>query len=411
MTIGPASRPRADFIFPFAAMPSLREPQSAFPYWRLSGFYFFYFAFVGAMAPYWGLYLHSLEFNAWQIGVLMSLLQVMRIFAPNVWGHIADRTGKRVAIVQLAAFVCLVAFIGVFWATSFWSLFLVMSLISFFWSASLPLVEATTLSHLKDRTERYGRIRLWGSVGFILVVVGLGAALDHFPVRLVLWVVFGLLIGIVLTARVMPEAEMVRHEYVHTPLGRVVRRPEVWALIVAAMLMAAAHGPYYTFFTIHLVETGYSKSLAGWLWALGVVCEIGVFLVMPRVFARVRPETVLLVTLLAAALRFVLIGYLAGNLPVLLFAQLLHALTFGAYHASAMALVHRFFTGKNQARGQALYNSLAFGVGGTFGSLYAGGTWDSLGSTGAFALASGFALIAAFVFALKGHRSVAEPGR
>ena len=124
----------------------------AVPYWRLSGFYFFYFAFVGAMAPYWGLYLRSLEFNAWQIGVLMSLLQVMRIFAPNVWGHIADHTGKRVAIVQLAALVCLVAFIGVFWATTFWPLFLVMSLISFFWSASLPLVEATTLSHLKERT-------------------------------------------------------------------------------------------------------------------------------------------------------------------------------------------------------------------------------------------------------------------
>lgn len=389
----------------------MAERTGAVPYWRLSGFYFFYFAFVGAMAPYWGLYLRSLEFNAWQIGVLMSLLQVMRIFAPNVWGHIADHTGKRVAIVQVAALVCLVAFIGVFWATSFWSLFLVMSLISFFWSASLPLVEATTLSHLKDRTERYGRIRLWGSVGFILVVVGLGAALDHFPVSLVLWVVFGLLIGIVLTARVMPEAEMVRHEQVHTPLGRVMRRPEVLALIVAAMLMAAAHGPYYTFFTIHLVETGYSKSLAGWLWALGVVCEIGVFLVMPRVFARVRPETVLLATLLAAGLRFVLIGYLAGNLPVLLFAQLLHALTFGAYHASAMALVHRFFTGKNQARGQALYNSLAFGVGGTFGSLYAGGTWDSLGSAETFTLASGFALLAAAVFALKGLRPVAESGR
>lgn len=389
----------------------MTERTGAVPYWRLSGFYFFYFAFVGAMAPYWGLYLHSLEFNAWQIGVLMSLLQVMRIFAPNVWGHIADKTGKRVTIVQAAAFVCLVAFIGVFWAKTFWSLFLVMSLISFFWSASLPLVEATTLSHLKDRTERYGRIRLWGSVGFILVVVGLGAALDHFPVRLVLWVVFGLLIGIVLTARVMPEAEMVRHEHAHTPLGRVVRRPEVLALIVAAMLMAAAHGPYYTFFTIHLVETGYSKSLAGWLWALGVVCEIGVFLVMPRVFARVRPETVLLATLLAAGLRFVLIGHLAGNLPVLLFAQLLHALTFGAYHASAMALVHRFFTGKNQARGQALYNSLAFGVGGTFGSLYAGGTWDSLGSAETFTLASGFALLAALIFALKGHRTVAESGR
>lgn len=381
----------------------MNPPAAPLPYWRLSGFYFFYFAFVGAMAPYWGLYLHSLEFSALQIGVLMSLLQVMRIFAPNVWGVIADRTGRRVAIVQAAALVCLIAFIGVFWATSFWSLFLVMSLISFFWSASLPLVEATTLSHLRERSERYGRIRLWGSVGFILVVAGLGAALDHYPVRLVLWVVLGLLLGIVLTARFMPEADRTPAAHDATPITHVIRRPEVLALFAAALLMAAAHGPYYTFFTLHLVDAGYSKSLAGWLWALGVVCEIGVFLVMPRVFARVRPQTVLLVTLCAAALRFVLIGWLADNLPVLLFAQLLHALTFGAYHASAMALVHRHFTGPHQARGQALYNSLAFGVGGTLGSLYAGAAWQGLGSGETFTLAALLALLAAGVFAAKGR--------
>lgn len=380
------------------------------PYWRLSGFYFFYFAFVGVMAPYWGLYLHSLAFDAWQIGVLMSLLQVMRIFAPNVWGHIADRTGRRVAIVQLAAFVCLIAFVGVFWATSFWPLFLVMSLISFFWSASLPLVEAITLSHLREGTERYGRIRLWGSVGFILVVVGLGAALDHASIRLVLWVVMLLLVGILLTARLIPEAQVSHAEQEHTPLIQVLRRPPVWSLILAGLLMTAAHGPYYTFFTLHLVALGYSKGLAGWLWALGVVSEIGVFLLMPRVFARVRPESVLLLTLLAAGLRFLLIGYGADHLPLLLWAQLLHALTFGAYHASAMSLVHRHFTGRNQARGQALYNSLALGVGGTLGSLLAGALWDGLGAAPTFATGAGLALLAVCIFALKGRPPRVEAG-
>jgi PPP family 3-phenylpropionic acid transporter len=383
-------------------MRSQTETDPALPYWRLSGFYFFYFAFVGALAPFWGLYLRSLEFNAFQIGVLMSLLQVMRIFAPNIWGHIADHTGKRVVIVQVAALVCLVAFVGVFWARTFWALFMVMSLISFFWSASLPLVEATTLSHLGDRTDRYGRIRLWGSVGFILVVVGLGAALDHASIKLVPWVVLGLLVGIVLTSRVIPEAEIARHEHVHIPIGDVLRRPQVLALFVAALLMAAAHGPYYTFFTIHLVETGYSKSVAGWLWALGVVCEIGIFLIMPRVFARISPESVLLATLVVAACRFLLIGWQADNPPVLFIAQLMHAFTFGAYHASALALVHRHFTGKNQARGQALYNSLAFGVGGTLGSLYSGAAWDSLGAGVTFSLAAGCAFLATLVFAWRG---------
>ena len=373
------------------------------PYWRLSGFYFFYFAFVGAMAPYWALYLRSLEFSALQIGVLMSLLQVMRIFAPNIWGHIADRTGKRVAIVQSVALVCLVAYLGVFFGTGFWWLFLVMSLISFFWSASLPLVEATTLSHLGERTERYGKIRLWGSVGFILVVLGLGVMLDHLPVKSLLWVVLALLIGIVFFARFIPEAEITTLEAEHVSLRSVLRRPEVAALLVAAILMAAAHGPYYTFFTIHLVDAGYTKTLAGWLWALGVICEIGVFLAMPWVFRRVRAETVLLVTLGAAALRFLIIAWAVDKVPMLLFAQALHALTFGAYHASAMALVHRHFWGRNQARGQALYNSLAFGLGGTFGSLYSGAAWDVLGAGVTFTLAAMCAALAALVFAWRGR--------
>jgi PPP family 3-phenylpropionic acid transporter len=373
------------------------------PYWRLSGFYFFYFAFVGAMAPYWSLYLRSLEFSALQIGILMSLLQVMRIFAPNIWGHVADRTGKRVAIVQMVAVICVVAYLGVFFGTGFWWLFLVMSLISFFWSASLPLVEATTLSHLKDRTERYGNIRLWGSIGFILVVVGLGAMLDRWPVESLLWVVLFLLIGVALFARFIPEAEINTLEAEHVSLRSVLRRPEVITLLAAAILMAAAHGPYYTFFTIHLVDAGYSKSLAGWLWALGVICEIGVFLAMPRVFRWLRVETVLLLTLVAAAVRFLIIAWQVGNLPLLLFAQVLHALTFGAYHASAMALVHRHFRGRNMARGQGLYNSLAFGFGGTLGSLYSGAAWDGLGAGVTFSLAAVCAALAALVFAWKGR--------
>jgi PPP family 3-phenylpropionic acid transporter len=373
------------------------------PYWRLSGFYFFYFAFVGAMAPYWGLYLQSLRFDAFQIGVLMSLLQVMRIFAPNVWGHIADRTGKRIAIVQMAATVSLVSFIGVFLGTGFWWMFAVMSFISFFWSASLPLVEANTLSHLKDRTDRYGLIRLWGSVGFILVVVGLGAVLDHWPIRVLLWVVTGLLVGIVLFARFIPQAEVAQMEAEHVSLKGVLKRPEVMALLGAALLLAAAHGAYYTFFTIYLVDSGYSKTAAGWLWALGVICEVGVFMVMPRVLKRLRPETVLLATLLAATVRFLLIGWWVDNLPLLLFAQLLHALTFAAYHAAAISLIHRHFRGRNQARGQALYNSLAFGIGGTLGSLYSGAAWQRLGGAGTFTIAAACALAAAVVFHLWGR--------
>lgn len=364
------------------------------PYWELSGFYFFYFAFVGVISPYWGLYLKSLAFTAFQIGVLMSLLSVMRMFAPNVWGHLADRYGKRVFIVQVAAFASLVAFAGVFLGTGFWLLFASMALLSFFWSASLPLVEATTLSHLGERTDRYGSIRVWGSVGFILAVVGVGMLLDHIAIHWLPAIVFATLLGVALFSRHIPEAEVMQHAHGHDSVWQVLRQPRVMALIAACFLMSAAHGPYYTFYSIYLESHGYSKSGIGWLWALGVICEIGVFLWSARLFARFPLETVLKASFGFAVVRFLIIAWGVGEPLLILFAQTLHAATFGAYHASAIALVHRFFPGRLQARGQALYNSISFGAGGTLGSLYAGYSWDLWGAAVTYSLAAGCALLA-----------------
>jgi PPP family 3-phenylpropionic acid transporter len=363
------------------------------PYWRLSGFYFFYFAFVGAMAPFWGLYLKSLDFTAFQIGVLMSLLQVMRIFAPNIWGWVADHTGRRVAIVQLAALASLLSYLGVFFGAGFWWLFLVMSLMSFFWSASLPLVEATTLSHLGEKTARYGRIRLWGSVGFVAAVVGLGYLFDFVAIRWLLWAVLGMMAGLALFSRHIPEAQVVPHHTDHLPVWDIVRRPAVLAFLAAGFLMAAAHGPYYTFYSIYLVDHGYPKSSVGLLWSLGVVCEIGVFLWMPRLLHKHSLRRVLLASFALAAARFLMIGWGVRSAALVAAAQVLHAATFGAYHSAAVEVVHRFFRGRHQSKGQALYNSLSFGAGGTLGGLYAGSTWDALGPQWTFTLAAASALM------------------
>ncbi len=373
------------------------EPRKRLPYWELSGFYFFYFAFVGVISPYWGLYLQSLGFGAVQIGVLMSLLAVMRMFAPNVWGHLADHYGRRVFIVQIAATLSLVAFSGVFLGSGFWLLFAVMALMSFFWAASLPLVEATTLSHLGERTDRYGSIRLWGSVGFILAVVGVGYALDFIAIRWLPWIVFGALLGVALFSRHIPEAEVMPHATGHASLWQVLRQPRVLALIGACFLMSAAHGPYYTFYSIYLEANGYSKSGIGWLWALGVICEIGVFLYATRLFARFRLETILRASFAFAVVRFLIIAWGVGQPALILLAQAMHAATFGAYHASAIALVHRFFPGRLQARGQGIYNSISFGAGGTLGSLYAGYSWELWGPAVTYTLAAGCALLALFL--------------
>jgi PPP family 3-phenylpropionic acid transporter len=244
-----------------------------------------------------------------------------------------------------------------------------MSLMSFFWSASLPLVEATTLSHLGEKTSKYGRIRLWGSVGFIVSVIGLGYVLDFAPIRTLLWAILGMMIGLVLFSRYIPEAHVMPHDSDHLPLWHILRRPAVLAFFLGGFLMAAAHGPYYTFYSIYLVDHGYSKSSVGLLWSLGVLMEIGIFLWMPRLTRRFTLRQMLLASFACAVLRFLMIGWGVGYVAVVLVAQMLHAATFGVYHAAAVEMVHRFFRGKHQSRGQALYNSFTFGAGGTLGGL------------------------------------------
>ena len=372
------------------------------PYWRLSGFYFFYFAFVGAMSPFWGLYLKSLTFSALQIGVLMSLLQVMRIFAPNIWGHIADRTGRRTPIVQIAVVSSVLVFLGVFVGSSFWWLFAVMAALGFFWSASLPLVEAMTLSHLGERIESYGRIRLWGSVGFIVMVIGIGYALDTMPISWLPGAVWLVMLGMVAFARVIPESTIRSYHTDHIPVWEIVRKPEVASLLVACLLMAATHGPYYTFYSIYLVDHGYDKSTVGWLWALGVLCEIGIFLIIPRIFARITPRRLILVSFALAVVRFLVIAWGVDSPWLIWGAQTLHAFTFGTYHAAAVGLIHQHFQGRHQARGQALYTSISYGIGGALGGLVSGLTWDSLGSTWTFTLAAGSAALAWAVYSIWG---------
>jgi PPP family 3-phenylpropionic acid transporter len=363
------------------------------PYWRLSGFYFFHFAFIGAFAPYWSLYLKSLSFNALQIGVLMSLLHVTRIFAPTAWGYLADHTGKRMLIVQLAAITGLVSYCGVFFGESFLWMFAVMMLMSFFWSASLPLIEATTLSHLGKSTARYGSIRSWGSLGFILAVIGIGYLLDATEIALLLWVVLGFKLGIVIFSWRIPEAEIASHSTDALSVQQIFKQPGVLAFFSACLLMAFAHGSYYTFYSIYLVDYGYSKGAIGWLWAIGVICEIGVFFLMPRVMHRFSLKQILAFSFTCAVARFLMIGWGVEWPTVMLMAQILHAATYGAHHVAAMMAVHYFFRGRHQAKGQAFYTSFTFGVGGTLGGVFSGYAWEWLGPGFTFSMSAAAALV------------------
>ncbi len=357
----------------------------AMPYWRLAGVYFFYFAYLGAFAPYFSLYLSSLGIAAAGIGAILALPQLVRIVAPHVWGWLADHGGHRLRVARIGTAIGTAVYCGLFAAQSFEALFAIVLLMSFFLSAALPQVELTTLSHLGARSTEYGRIRVWGSLGFIAAVLIVGYVLDVVPIAVLLWIMLAILAGVTILLLLVPEAPQEAHAHDHTPIAHVMREPQVIALIVACALMAVAHGPYYTFYSIHLVGYGYTKGAVGWLWSLGVICEIAIFFWMAHLFRAFPLRQVLIASFGLAAIRFAIIASCGDNLALLLIAQTLHAATFGSFHAAALGYVHRFFRGRNQARGQAIYTSLTFGLGGTLGGLYAGYAWEHFGAVMAFA--------------------------
>lgn len=350
------------------------------PYWRLSAFYLFFFAILGALAPYWGPYLRSVGFDAAQIGQLVAVLHATKIIAPNLWGWIADHTGRGMAIVRLATGLAMVVFAGVLWARGFWAMAALMAGFSFFWNAALPQFEANTMNHLGGASHRYSRIRLWGSVGFIVTVTGLGELIDRLGVEVVPAAVLLLFAGLGASSLLAPTAARPPPPAGQARFRGVLARPEVLSFFAVCFLLQASHGPFYAFYSIYLQDHGYSGGLIGVLWALGVVAEILVFLRIHRWLPRFGPRRLIAGALGLAVARWLLVGALPGYWPAQALAQLLHAATFGVYHAVAIALVNRFFVGSHQGRGQALYSSLTFGAGVAAGSLASGLLWDVVGA-------------------------------
>jgi PPP family 3-phenylpropionic acid transporter len=374
------------------------------PYWRLSSLYFVYFATLGVLLPYWSPYLASLGFSLSEIGNLMAIIMATKVVAPNIWAWLADHSHSSMRLVRLAALLAVIFYLGVFFGESFWWLALVMMLFTFFWNAVLPQVEVTTLNHLGDDDHLYGRVRLWGSIGFIVSSLLLGHALDTYPADLVLPVVLACLLGIFLFTLLIKDAEKSKHPHQGSIIRYISQYPELMSFLLVCFLLQASHAPYYTFYTLYLSDFGYSKTLIGLLWALGVLFEVILFLTLHQFLKPVRYRSLLIFSCIVTGLRWLLIGLFPESLVLLVLAQVLHAISFGLFHGVAVAMIHRYFTGRFQHRGMALYGSVSFGAGGAVGSLVSGYMMGWFGATVTFAVASLTVLIAAVVavFRVKG---------
>jgi len=365
-------------------------------YWRLSGFYFLYFGLLGTLVPYWSLYLKDLGFSPFAIGVLMAVPQITKIGAPNLWGWLADRTGARLRIIRLGNLAAALAFLPVFWVDQVWSMAILLATFSFFWNAVLAQFEVITLRTLGDQALRYSHVRLWGSLGFIGAVLLVGWALDHLPIELLPWVMSALLWLLWLTTQSLPSGGAGQPRPRPGGVRALLRRRDVQAFIVASFLMQASHGPYYTFYSIHLEDLGFRKFTVGVLWALGVAAEVGIFLVMHRLMRRFALTRVLFASLLLTVLRWLIIAFCGADLWWLVPAQLLHAASYGSFHAASIAWVQDTFGEAHAGQGQALYSSLGYGAGWALGAGLSGLYWARWGAD-SFLVAAATAAVAALV--------------
>ena len=362
---------------------------------KLSGFYFFYYAIVGAFMPFWSLYLEDQGFNYQEIGILSSIAIVTRFFAPLIWGWIADKSGKRMLLVRIATWMeaCIWFMIFII-PNSFQSVALLMLIFSFFQNAILAQFEGVTLFWLGEkRAELYGKVRKWGSVGFIIGVFGLGAvfeimSISMLPVLLLCISFLAFLWSFTIKEPTMAPTAQKQLE----PLWPIFKRPVVYSFFLIELILLFSHAPFYSFYSNYLSQAGFSTSQIGLLWSVGVIAEIIMFAYATFFLTRWSWRHLVTLCLLMTGLRWFIVGVFPASFMAQFFAQTIHALSFGLFHMIAMRVIFQNFSAGQQGRGQALYSTM-WGIGVASGSILAGHYWDQVGGTSIFIAAAALTLL------------------
>lgn len=358
----------------------------------MCAFFFWYFLYVGTHSPYLSLYLSEAGLSVAQIGLILSIAPATRLVGPLFWGALADRAGWRLAVMRSCALIALLALIVMAFSAGSFVWILVCATLMFFANAGqVPIGEAIALQASGGEPGRYARMRVWGSVGFIVGVLAMAPVLKTFGTLTLPGWLAGMMLALIAATWGIPGAELRPVPPAadvcppaRSPVWRAVRQPPIAAFFVSAFLMIYAHAAFYAFFSLFLERQGFDKLAIGALWALGVVAEIGIFFAARPLFARFAALTLLSFSLAVAALRFVLVGLSDGSVVILAFTQLLHAVTFGLHHSATQALLQRWFDPGQQARAQGLHSTIAYGLGGTLGGLGASALWIHVSPEAAF---------------------------
>ena len=367
-----------------------------FPFAALSASYF---AHIGFFNPYLPLWLKDLGFSITIIGLLTAVQAATRVLAPYGWGWLSDHTGERVKLLRFCAGAALVCSAGLWVPGGVGWIAVVLLLMFIHTSAMMPMSEAA-LAHLVSTEQgfdsrRYGRVRLWGSLGFLVTVFVAGAWFEHqgmqsFPA----WSV-GSLVVLNLSVWWLPNRkEATHHDATRPSVMPVLRQRKVQWFFATVFFHVLSHIGIYVFFSLYLDELGYSKTMIGVLWAVSVAAEIVWFFTQSRWLPAFSLSAWMFICSAAMVLRMGLTTWVAEWLWALLFAQVLHALTFATQHTACIALLSHHFPGRLRGRGQALYASIGYGVPGVLGALAGGALSDAYGLSSVYAVSIVTALLA-----------------
>lgn len=333
----------------------------------------------------------------------MSPMQWSRVFGPPFWGWLVDSRDNpffaRKLIIN-SAFLAILSSLLLFLNWSLPFLFFVFCLISFFLSGHIPITESLAMQQCEGNLGVYGRMRLWGSVGFVVSVLVGGFIFDFFGIKYLPHTLCLLLSLLVVVPIFLPQKKTNNKDKTSESLKNKLFDRRSITFLFASFFMLVAHAPLYTLYSLWLENNGFSKIEIGYIWSLGVLAEILFFYFQNKIFNTINVKRVWVLCFFIAAVRFLMIMLSNGNLFVIVLAQLLHAFTFGAHHSASMSLINKWFPANAQTRGQSLYTMASYGFGGSMGGIATGWVWENFSPEASFMLAVFAALIGGF-FALK----------
>jgi len=362
----------------------------------ISAQYFLYFGVLGIFLPYFNLYCYHLGFSGFQIGGLSAVRSVALVLFPLIWGALADRIDIRRPIYIVCNVVSTFIWAGYLFTVEFWPILLITILYGMFYAPIISFLEAVTMDVLGQEKKSYGRIRAWGSISFIMMVLILGKIIDWYSVDIILILIFaGSLMLTVISFRI-PAVTAPKKDHLAQKASSLMSK-RVFVFLFCAFLMLVSHGAYYGFFSIHLENLGYGSTFIGISWALASTAEILVMIKSERIFSRFSLENVLVFSFLVAAFRWLTL-FFANSAYIILLSQALHAVTYGTFHMASILFIDRLTPEKTKTLGQAVNNALTYGLGLMVGFLINGYLYEITGSFALFLMSSFVAFVGGLLF-------------